>query len=93
MSFTPPSLSYFLCFARARGIGPMRLRKLIAHFGGLEFAWRANAFDLARAGLDSKSTDRVLALCHETGPASAWRKHACAVLGRSGLSGAVVANR
>jgi DNA processing protein len=68
MSFAPPSLAYFLCFARARGIGPMRLRRLIAHFGGLDAAWRANAFDLAQAGLDNKSIGRVLTLRRETSP-------------------------
>ena len=40
------SLPYFLVFARIRGVGPVRLRKLIAHFGSLEAAWRAEPFDV-----------------------------------------------
>jgi DNA processing protein len=68
MPDTLPSLSYFLCFSRAQGIGPMRLRKLIDHFGTLAAAWAAEPFDLARAGLDSKSIGRVLTLRRETSP-------------------------
>ena len=48
-------LPFFLAFAGIKGVGPARLRKLIAHFGSLAAAWRAGPFDLARAGLDDKS--------------------------------------
>ena len=55
------SLPWFLVFARIRGVGPVRIRKLIVHFGGLEAAWRAEPFDLARCGLDEKSVGAIAA--------------------------------
>ncbi|MCX6019910.1 MAG: DNA-processing protein DprA [Chloroflexi bacterium] len=55
------SLPYFLVFARIRGVGPVRLRKLIAHFGSLEAAWRAEPFDVVRAGMDEKSVGAIAA--------------------------------
>jgi DNA processing protein len=48
-------LPYYLAFARVRGIGSVRVRKLKAHFGLLQRAWSAGEFDLAAAGLDAKS--------------------------------------
>jgi DNA processing protein len=59
MHAPPASLPYFLAFAKIRGIGPVRLRKLIAYFGSLENAWNAGAFELIRAGLDDKSVGRL----------------------------------
>lgn len=48
-------LPYYLAFARVKGIGAVRLRKLKARFGSLQAAWSANEFDLAASGLDAKS--------------------------------------
>lgn len=47
-------LPYYLAFARVKGIGAVRIRKLKAHFGSLQLAWSASEFDLAAAGLDAK---------------------------------------
>ena len=55
------ALPYYLAFARVRGIGPARLRKLLAHFGSLERAWQAAPFDLSHAGLDDKSLGALMA--------------------------------
>jgi DNA processing protein len=48
-------LPYYLAFARVKGIGAVRVRKLKAHFGSLQAAWSANEFDLAAAGLDLRA--------------------------------------
>ena len=48
-------LPYYLAFARVKGIGPVRVRKLKAHFGELRLAWAAGEFDLMAAGLDPKA--------------------------------------
>lgn len=47
-------LPYYLAFARVKGIGAVRIRKLKAHFGSLQLAWSASEFDLAAASLDTK---------------------------------------
>lgn len=49
-------LPYYLAFARVKGIGAVRVRKLKAHFGALRLAWNAGEFDLMAAGLDPKAT-------------------------------------
>lgn len=54
-------LPFYLAFARVKGIGAVRVRKLKSHFGSLKQAWTASEFDLAAAGLDAKS---VAALAH-----------------------------
>jgi len=43
------------------GIGPARLKKLLDYFGDAEKAWHAAPLDLARAGLDRKSLQSLLA--------------------------------
>ena len=48
-------LPYYLAFARVKGIGAVRVRKLKAHFGSLQQAWCADHFDLAAAGLDART--------------------------------------
>jgi DNA processing protein len=48
-------LPFYLAFARVRGIGSVRVRRLKTHFGSLRLAWSAGEFDLASAGLDAKS--------------------------------------
>jgi DNA processing protein len=55
-------LAFYLAFARLRGFGPVRLRKLLDAFGGLEAAWRADAAALFRAGLDGRARQRLLEL-------------------------------
>ncbi|GIV83876.1 MAG: DNA processing protein DprA [Candidatus Roseilinea sp.] len=48
-------LPYYLAFARVKGIGAVRIRKLKAHFGSLQAAWVAGEFDLAASGLDARA--------------------------------------
>jgi DNA processing protein len=48
-------LAFWIGFNRVRGIGPVRLRKLIDAFGSIEAAWQATELQLAQAGLDRRS--------------------------------------
>lgn len=50
-----PDLPYFLAFARVRGVGAVRVRKLQAHFGSLQRAWSAGESALAAAELDARA--------------------------------------
>jgi len=54
-------LKYWLGFSLVRGIGPVRLRALLNHFGDLKMAWEAEAGELSRAGLDRRSIENLLA--------------------------------
>jgi DNA processing protein len=49
------SLKYWLGFNRAKGIGPIRLRALIQHFGDIETAWNAAPGALQAAGVDQRA--------------------------------------
>ncbi|WP_119072371.1 DNA-processing protein DprA [Aggregatilinea lenta] len=51
---------YWLGFNVVKGIGPVRLRALHAHFGDLETAWNASEHDLRAAGLDRRSASNLL---------------------------------
>jgi len=46
---------YWVGFSSVRGIGPMKFRALLNHFGDLEEAWRADARELKEAGLDKRA--------------------------------------
>lgn len=52
---------YWLGFHLVTGIGPIRLRRLLDHFGGdIERAWRAAPDALAAAGLETRLIGRLL---------------------------------
>lgn len=53
-------LRYWIGFNRAKGIGPVRLRALLTHFGDIEIAWYASSKDLQAAGLDQRSLTSLL---------------------------------
>lgn len=53
--------AYWLGFHLVTGIGPTRLRRLLAHFGGdVERAWRAPVGALAAAGLEPRLIERLV---------------------------------
>lgn len=54
-------LRYWLAFNIVQGIGPVKIKALLDHFGDLESAWCAAPIDLARAGLDRRALDNVRA--------------------------------
>jgi DNA processing protein len=55
-------IKYWVGFNIVPGIGPARLQKLLDHFGAAESAWHAAPLELARAGLDRKSLQNLLAM-------------------------------
>jgi DNA processing protein len=59
MADPPSDKPYFLAFARVKGIGPARLRRLLARFGTLEAAWKAEEMELVMSGLDQKSLEAL----------------------------------
>ncbi len=52
---------YWLGFNLIPGVGPARFRRLLAHFGTAEAAWRASTNDLLSAGLDAKVVGQIVA--------------------------------
>jgi len=53
---------YWVGFSSVRGIGPMKFRALLNHFGDLEEAWRADARELKEAGLDKRALGSFMTL-------------------------------
>lgn len=50
---------YWIGFNLVKGIGPVKVRRLVDHFGDLEAAWRASLAALAAAGLDRRSIENL----------------------------------
>ncbi len=57
----PAHTRYYLGFNLVPGLGPARLARLLAHCGSLEHAWHADAFDLAAAGVDARTSAALIA--------------------------------
>jgi DNA processing protein len=53
-------LRHHIAFNRVSGIGPAKIQRLLDYFGELETAWAADAFELARAGLDKRALENLL---------------------------------
>jgi DNA processing protein len=51
---------YWIAFNLVPQIGPVKVRRLLDHFGDLATAWTASAHDLAQAGLDHRATENLL---------------------------------
>ena len=54
-------LRYWIGFNMVKGIGPVRVRRLLDHFGDLAQAWHAAPDDLRAAGLDRRSCEGLVA--------------------------------
>jgi DNA processing protein len=52
----PAHTRYYVGFNLVPGVGPARLARLIERCGSVAQAWHADAFDLAAAGLDARSS-------------------------------------
>lgn len=65
---------YWVGFNLIKGIGAVRMQGLVAYFGGLESAWRADAFQLSEAGLGAKVVERVLAARESVDLNQVWAK-------------------
>ena len=53
-------IKYWVGFSIVEGIGPGRLRMLLAHFGDVEAAWHAPSTELERTGLDRRALSNLL---------------------------------
>ena len=51
---------YWVGFSSVHGIGPMKFRALLNHFGDLEEAWHADAHELKAAGLDRRALGNLM---------------------------------
>lgn len=54
------SPKYWVGFNLVKGIGPMKVRALLDHFGDLESAWHADASAFGQAGLDRRALTSLL---------------------------------
>lgn len=63
---------YWVGFNLVKGIGAVRLRALIAHFGSVEAAWAASAADLRAAGLGPKATGGLEKVRREVDLGRVW---------------------
>lgn len=63
---------YWLGFNLVRGIGAVRMRALIQHFGSAAAAWKASAEELRTAGLGPKTVTRLLTVRGEVDVAALW---------------------
>jgi DNA processing protein len=63
-----PDRHYRIALTAVRGIGPVRMRRLLSAFGGAEAAWRASPGDLRAAGLEEKVTAALVALRRSLDP-------------------------
>jgi DNA processing protein len=53
-------VKYWVGFSSVHGIGPMKFRALLNHFGDLEEAWHADARELKEAGLDQRALSNLM---------------------------------
>jgi DNA processing protein len=51
---------YWLAFSLVQGIGPVKTRALIDHFGNLQVAWHAPLGELQQSGLDKRALQNLL---------------------------------
>ncbi|MBI2845457.1 MAG: DNA-protecting protein DprA [Chloroflexi bacterium] len=54
-------LKYWVGFNQVPGIGPIKFKQLLDHFGDAGQAWEAEARELKEAGLDAKAIENLLA--------------------------------
>jgi DNA processing protein len=59
-------LQYWVGFSRIPGIGPIRLRALLDHFGDIQAAWQASAATLRAIGFDQRTIETFLTLRDRT---------------------------
>jgi DNA processing protein len=65
---------YWLGFNLVRGIGAVRLRALLEHFGDAEAAWKSSPDELRAAGLGQKTVARMVALREDIDLDLLWRR-------------------
>ena len=57
---------YWVGFNLVKGIGPVRLERLLHFFGDIQSAWKARTYQLAAAGLNDKLVQQVVQVRNQT---------------------------
>ena len=65
---------YWIGFTLVKGIGAVRFRRLLDHFGDAELAWSANPVDLAEAGLSLTLVERLVAAREKVDLSQIWEQ-------------------
>jgi len=65
---------YWVGFNLIKGIGAVRMQGLVAYFGDLESAWRADPANLAEAGLGRRLIERVVQARESVNLDQLWEK-------------------
>jgi DNA processing protein len=65
---------YYNAFNLLPQIGPMRFRKLRAHFSSMQNAWQAGFSELMQAGLEEKIIERIISERKNINPDAEWEK-------------------
>jgi DNA processing protein len=65
---------YWVGFNLVRGVGAVRLRGLVGHFGSIEAAWNAPLDELRAAGLGPKTASRLQAVRSGVDLQAIWRR-------------------
>ncbi|MBI5841855.1 MAG: DNA-protecting protein DprA [Chloroflexi bacterium] len=65
---------YWIGFNLIKGIGAVRMQGLVAYFGDLESAWRADPAHLMEAGLGAKVIERVIQAREKVNLDQLWEK-------------------
>lgn len=68
------SKKYWVGFNLVKGIGPARIRTLLAHFGNLKDAWEATALELNAIGLGARPVETLLQVRREVDLDEVWRR-------------------
>ncbi|NQS91921.1 MAG: DNA-protecting protein DprA [Chloroflexi bacterium] len=58
-------IKYWVGFNLVKGIGPVRLERLLHYFGDIHSAWTARSYQLAAAGLNPKLTEQLIRIRRE----------------------------
>lgn len=69
------SKQYWVGFNLVKGIGPVRFRRLLDHFGDAKMAWFASHDDLRNAGLSSKVLKNLTKVREDVSLEQVWERY------------------
>lgn len=61
-------LKYWVSFSKIPNIGRVKTTQLLEYFGSLEYAWKASAADLKKAGLDARAVSSIINIAPKISP-------------------------
>ncbi len=83
MTLSPEERAAWVGLHLVKGIGPVRFRRLLDHFGSAREAWRASPKDLEQAGVTGQALEEFLATRQQVDPRALleqWEKKGIAVV-------------